>query len=57
MSSREELIEILMNRDDITREEAIEMIDECRQAIMEGDSADPIEEMLGLEPNYLFTIL
>lgn len=51
-----ELIEILMKRDGISREEAKEMIAECREAILEGDTY-AIEDILGLEDDYIFDIL
>ena len=50
------LVEILMRRDDVTREEAKEMIAECREALMNGDEC-AIEDYLGLEDDYIFEIL
>lgn len=60
----EEVITILMRRDGISREEAIEAIEDCRDQInyfcARGDYAtaeDTIMTELGLEPDYLFDIL
>ena len=50
------VVEILMNRDGVSRAEAKEMIRECRQAILEGDDY-AIEDYLGLEDDYIFEIL
>lgn len=51
-----ELIDLLMKRDNISREEAKEMIKECREAILEGDTY-AIQDILGLEDDYVFDIL
>ena len=51
-----ELEKILIRRDGVSLEEAREMIAECRQALLEGDSC-AIEEYLGLEDDYIFDIL
>ena len=53
---RSELEDILMRRDGISRAEAKEMIAECREALLEGDSY-AIEDILGLEDDYIFDIL
>ncbi len=57
MDSREELIRILMERDGISRKAAISLINECREAIIEEQSDEPIMDILGLEPDYLFAII
>ena len=49
------LVEILMNRDGVSRSEAKEMIAECRQALLSGDDY-AIEDYLGLEDDYIFEI-
>lgn len=46
-----------MKRDDLTREEAIDLINECREAMIEEQSDDPIQEILGLEPDYIFGVI
>ena len=58
------LVELLMRRDHLTREEAIEMLFTCNaaleRAVSDGnysDVDDIIMDDLGLEPDYLFDIL
>lgn len=62
---KENIISILMRRDDMTREEAIRIIEETRDeiacAIENGASLDEIEDILAdylmLEPDYLIEFL
>ena len=62
---REEIIQILMRRDLLTRDEAISVIEEVREeislAIEDGASLDDIEDILAdtlcLEPDYLIEFL
>lgn len=58
------LVELLMRRDHLTREEATEMLFTCKEdlerAVSDGnynDVDDIIMDDLGLEPDYLFDIL
>ena len=56
------VIQILMNRDDLTEQEATELLDECREALADcnydpAESLDIIEDYLALEPDYIFDIL
>lgn len=57
----EKVIEILMERDDITREEATQLVEECISEI-EETGYDPVEaeyimmDMLGLESDYIMDI-
>ena len=58
------LVELLMRRDHISREEATEMLFTCREdinrAVEEGNYSevdDIIMLDLGLEPDYLYDIL
>lgn len=56
MSSK--IIEILMNRDGLTRQQAKEVLEEMRFRIyMEG--GDPETELhdIGLEPDYIFELI
>lgn len=55
-TGREKIIGILMRRDDISREEADELITECVEAL-EGGDYDAIHDYLGLEDDYIFDIL
>ena len=59
-----EIIEILMNRDGISYEEAKEMYLNCRSEIMDvfdGTNCLSVEEVLsselGLEPDYIFNVI
>ena len=47
---------ILMERDGLTAEEAKEMMDECREALMDGDW-DAMSDYLGLEDDYIFDLI
>lgn len=59
------IVKILMDRDEITQEEAQAMVDECRQhledeAVSAGDielAEEIIAEELGLEPDYMMDLL
>lgn len=61
----EEILAILMRRDDMTYEEAIRAIEETREeiacAVEDGASLDEIEDILAdclmLEPDYLIEFL
>ena len=50
------LVKILMRRDGLSKEEAIEMIQECREELESGNW-DAIADCLGLEDDYLFDIM
>ena len=53
------IIEILMQRDELTRQEAEEAIEEVRELMIENpdDAAEILMDELGLEMDYLFDIL
>lgn len=56
------VVQILMNRDDLSEQEATELLDECREALADcnyepEESVDIIQDYLGLEPDYIFDIL
>lgn len=60
----ERIIKILMDRDDMSREEAIELINDVKEmmqkAIEDGsymEAEEIFEDELGLEPDYIFDIL
>lgn len=55
-----EIVRILMKRDDLTREEAEERLDEVREMISEADpweAEDILADELGLELDYIFDII
>lgn len=58
------IVDILVNRDNISKREAIKLIEETRdeiyEAIYDNDYVTPDEilmDNLGLEPDYLFDII
>lgn len=56
----ENVINILMNRDGMTRDEARELVIETREMLLSADvwEADEIvADQLGLEPDYIMDIL
>lgn len=61
---RNRVVQILMDRDGVTEEQALSMVEDCRSELydaMEGTSLTDIEDIimlnLGLEPDYLFDII
>ena len=50
------LVKILMRRDGYTQEEALEIIEECREELESGNP-EAIQDVLGLEDDYLFDVL
>lgn len=54
----EVLISILMLRDGYTREEALEIVTECREMVASGaDPEEVLHDELSLEPDYVFDLL
>lgn len=54
----ETLKEVIMRRDGLSSDEADDLIDEAKQAVLEGeDPEEVLSEMFGLEPDYFFDIL
>ena len=62
----EEIIRILMRRDHLSRQEALDIYDECQEAILEAsannlcnvnDLEEILADYLGLEPDYLSEFL
>lgn len=54
------VVKILMERDDMTESEAIALVRETKEDLMNArcnDGADIIMEDLGLEPDYIMDIL
>lgn len=52
------LLDTIMRRDKLTKEDALALIDEAKQEVADG--ADPEEvllDMFGLEPDYIFDLL
>lgn len=56
-----EIVNILMRRDGMTRNEALDLIEECMRKLKYCDdifvAENIVEEYLGLEPDYLDILL
>lgn len=53
------IVEILVERDGLTEQEAIERVEETREAILSCDPFDADDILmgeLGLEPDYMFNL-
>ncbi len=54
----ESLQNVLMNRDRMTEEEALDVIDQLRHRVRDGeDPEELLHSELGLEPDYIFDLL
>ena len=54
----ETIIQILMRRDGMSREDAHELVQELRQRVLEGeDPEDLLHDELGLEPDYIWELI
>lgn len=54
----EPLIDILINRDGLSRSDAVELINELRARVSEGeDPEELLHDELGLEPDYIWELL
>lgn len=52
----EELINLLIERDGLTRQEAKDLINECADSLINGQET-AIMDILGLEDDYIFDVL
>ena len=54
-----ELVQVLMRRDSMTREEAEEAVLEARERVLENteDPEEILHDEFGLEPDYVFDLL
>ncbi len=51
------VLKILQRRDGMTKEEARDLLDECRDAVEAGENPEEVlHEELGLEPDYIFAL-
>lgn len=60
MKKTNEVVRILMERDELTQEEAEETLEEVREMISEADPwevEDILADELGLEMDYIFDII
>lgn len=54
----ESLIDILIRRDGLSRSDAVELINELRNRVAEGeDPEELLHDELGLEPDYIWELL
>jgi len=54
----ESLKEVLMRRDEMSSEEANELIEEAKELVIDGeDPEEVLLDMFGLEPDFIFDIL
>lgn len=57
-SIMESVLEVLMRRDGLSRQEGLQLICEARRRVYAGeDPEEVLAEEFGLEPDYLFDIL
>lgn len=54
--SRQDLVKLLMRRDHISKEDANDLIDNCREDLESGNY-EAIQEWLALEDDYIFDVL
>ena len=52
-----QLLKILMRRDNLSKAEALDLISEMQQAVLEGENPEELLYDIGLEPDYIFDIL
>jgi hypothetical protein len=53
----ESLKEVLMQRDNMTADEADELINDCKERVFGGEDPEEVLYELGIEPDYIFDIL
>jgi hypothetical protein len=57
MSKHSELKNVLMRRDEMTEDEADELIAIMRRRCIDGEDPEDLLYELGLEPDYIFDII
>ena len=54
----ESILQVLMRRDGMTRDDAQELIDEAKERVAAGDDPEEVvQEEFGLEPDYFWDLL
>ena len=54
----ESILEVLMRRDGLTKNEAQERIDEAKQMVLNGDDPEEVVHYeFGLEPDYIWDLM
>ena len=54
---KNELLDVLMRRDNMTKADAIELIKDMRSRIFEGEDPEEVLYDIGLEPDYVFDLI
>jgi len=57
VANSESLVEIFMKRDELTKEEAEELVDEMKQRVADGENPEEVLYDEGLEPDYIFELI
>lgn len=52
-----ELLNVLMNRDKLTKAEAIDQIRDMRAQVLDGADPEDVLYDMGLEPDYVFDLI
>ena len=52
-----ELIKAFMTRDEVTEQEATEIVEDMRQRVIDGENPEEILYDEGFEPDYIFDII
>jgi sulfur relay (sulfurtransferase) DsrF/TusC family protein len=57
-NSKMELLNILIKRDKISKEEALELINDAKLRVLDGEDPEEIlHDEFGLEPDYIFDLI
>jgi hypothetical protein len=57
MSHANQLVNILVRRDAISEDEAVEIVDDARNRVILGENPEELLWEMGLEPDYVFDLL
>lgn len=52
-----DLIKVLMDRDEMEKTEAVSMVSEMRERILDGEDPEEVLLEMGLESDYVFDII
>tara|TARA_Y100000385_G_C12723462_1_gene479659 strand:- start:290 stop:454 length:165 start_codon:yes stop_codon:yes gene_type:complete len=51
------LVQILVERDSYSKEDAIQEVEEMKERVLHGENPEEILYEIGLEPDYIFELL
>ncbi|MBO6177838.1 MAG: hypothetical protein J6O04_01520 [Selenomonadaceae bacterium] len=51
------LVKIFMRRDELTHEEAVDLVQEMRERVLDGENPEEVLYDEGLEPDYIFELI